>query len=479
MTISRRLLGGTLTMLAVSAVSGYLTSGIVTQVRDLAGHGLTDASKTMDSVGALNTRMALVRFAQRGVLLYTMAGDKEEAAAQTKRLDDTFREIHGNLAELRPLVNAEASRQSLDKFESAVNRYEELSREVVSDAGAGRVPDGIAVLKGKSKPLGAAMEAAAAEVARQERDWVTHAMELVNRRAENARVVQLVSLLAQLATALGLSIISWRIVVALRRSVAEMAHIAAQVSGEAKQAADRGLSLASGATQQAASIEETSAATAEILAMTANMDGNAHHAAECLGFVTRDVQSAEGAMDRSVTAMQRLSASQRKITGIIQTIEGIAFQTNLLALNAAVEAARSGAAGAGFAVVADEVRTLAQRCAQAARDSAALIEESGAGSAEAERTLQEVATSVRAITASAVNGQKLVDEVRANCQQQSKGMQQISEAISAMSQVTQRSAATAEEEAAAGKLMFQQVNAMSEVVGALNRMVSESRGTPS
>ena len=76
---------------------------------------------------------------------------------------------------------------------------EELSREVVSDAGAGRVPDGIAVLKGKSKPLGAAMEAAAAEVARQERDWVTHAMELVNRRAENARVVQLVSLLAQLA----------------------------------------------------------------------------------------------------------------------------------------------------------------------------------------------------------------------------------------------------------------------------------------
>jgi hypothetical protein len=70
MTIGKKLIGGFLTMLAVSAVSGYLTSRIIGQVRDLAGHGLTNSTKIMDSVGALNTRMALVRFAQRGVLLY-------------------------------------------------------------------------------------------------------------------------------------------------------------------------------------------------------------------------------------------------------------------------------------------------------------------------------------------------------------------------------------------------------------------------
>ena len=98
MTIGKKLIGGTLTMLAVSAVSGYITSRIVGEVRDLAGRGLTNASKVMDSVGALNTRMALVRFAQRGVLLYTLAGDTEEAAAQEKRLDATFREIHANIA---------------------------------------------------------------------------------------------------------------------------------------------------------------------------------------------------------------------------------------------------------------------------------------------------------------------------------------------------------------------------------------------
>jgi len=479
MTIGRKLIGGALTMLAVSAVSGYLTSRIIVQVRDLAGNGLTNASKTMDSVGALNTHMALVRFAQRGVLLYTMAGDAEEASAQKKRLNDTFREIYANLKDLRLLVNAEASRQSLDKFESAVNRYEELSRELVADAAAGRVPDGIAVLKGKSKPVGAAMEAAAGEAARLERDWVAQAMVVVNQRAESARRVQLACLLAQLAAALALSIVSWRIAMALRRSTAEMALVAKEVSSEAKQTADRGISLASGASEQAASIEETSAATEQILAMTRNIDQNTERAAECMGFVTRDVHGAEGALDRALAAMRRLGASQRKISGIIQTIDGIAFQTNLLALNAAVEAARSGAAGSGFAVVADEVRALAQRCGQAARDTSALIEESGTGSADAERTLQEVETSVREISASAVKGKALVDEVHASCQEQSKGLHQISQAISAMNQVTQRSAATAEEEAAAGTLMFRQVGALAEVVGALNRMVSETRDSPS
>jgi hypothetical protein len=103
MTISRKLYGAALTMLVVSVAAGYLTSHIIGQVRDLAGHGLTNASKVMDSVGALNTRMALVRFAQRGVLLYTLARDASEAGSQKKRLDDTFREISRECGRIAPL----------------------------------------------------------------------------------------------------------------------------------------------------------------------------------------------------------------------------------------------------------------------------------------------------------------------------------------------------------------------------------------
>src|SRR5439155_19298939 len=97
-------------------------------------------------------------------------------------------------------------------------------------------------------------------------------------------------------------------------------------------------------------------------------------------------------------SMSAIRESSHKVAHIIKTIDEIAFQTNILALNAAVEAARAGEAGMGFAVVADEVRNLAQRSAQAARDTTALIEESIARSQEGATRLEQVAEAIRSIT---------------------------------------------------------------------------------
>jgi methyl-accepting chemotaxis protein len=443
----------------------------VERVRDLAGAGLDNAIKTLDSVGALNTSLAMVRFAQRGVLLYSIAGDATESAAQVKRMGDTFSEIRANAVRLRTLLNTDSGRSSLDRLESELNRYEELSRELVQDASDGRPKDGIATLKAKSKPVAAALEVSAGKLATEERAWVATAMGQVNRQAELARRIQFACLIAQLLTAAGLSFLSWRIVKALESYTREMSRVSTAVRGQASQAAESGDTLSAGASEQAASLEETSASTEEILAMTSRISDNSQHAAECMGKVTADVGGAETALAHALKAMDGLSASQKKISTIIHTIEGIAFQTNLLALNAAVEAARSGEAGAGFAVVADEVRSLAQRCAQAAKDTEALVRDSEASSTEAQATMHRVESSVRAITQSAGESKALVDDVNASCRQQSSGMHQISQALSVMSQVTQTNAETADREASLAAAMLEEMNTLAGVMEEMNRMV--------
>ena len=164
-----------------------------------------------------------------------------------------------------------------------------------------------------------------------------------------------------------------------------------------------------------------------------------------------------------VASMASIQESSQQVAKIIKTIDEIAFQTNILALNAAVEAARAGEAGMGFAVVADEVRNLAQRSAQAAQDTAALIEASIAKAGEGNAKVEQVAAAIAGITDERDKVKGLVDEVSVGQPQQAQGIDQVSQAIAQMEKVTQTTAATAEESAAASE----ELNAQAE--GAMQR----------
>jgi len=213
------------------------------------------------------------------------------------------------------------------------------------------------------------------------------------------------------------------------------------------------------AQEQAACIEETSASLEEI---SATAQQNATRAGEADGLMQEarnTVTNASQAMNDLTTSMDLVSKSSNQVAGVLKSIDEIAFHTNILALNAAVEAARAGEAGAGFSVVADEVRALAQRAADAARNSADIIEKTiadvgrGVGLvAQAHRSFEQVSDRIS-------SGSEMVSQIAASSQEQARGVSHISQAISRIEKVTQNNAANAHRTAEVAAAMGDQVTA--------------------
>jgi methyl-accepting chemotaxis protein len=272
-------------------------------------------------------------------------------------------------------------------------------------------------------------------------------------------------------------LVSRSITKSLHELVQEIAQGAEQVSSAATQISGASQSLAEGTSQQAASLEETSASTEEINSMARRNSENSHSAADLVKQSEQRFTDTNKSLADMVLAMGEINTSSDKISKIIKVIDEIAFQTNILALNAAVEAARAGEAGMGFAVVADEVRNLAQRCAQAARDTAVLIEESISKSNDGKQKVDQVAKAINTITEQSTQIKILVDEVHLGSQEQSRGIEQIGKAIVQMEQVTQKAAASAEESASSAEELNAQAAALKDIVSRLNAMVGNTSAT--
>jgi methyl-accepting chemotaxis protein len=257
----------------------------------------------------------------------------------------------------------------------------------------------------------------------------------------------------------------------LRTLTRDLTGAARQVAENAMQISSSADSLSAGASSQAASLQQTSASSHEINAMADRNVENSRLAADDMLLTSARIADANRDLQQMVTSMNEINASSGKISKIIKVIDEIAFQTNILALNAAVEAARAGEAGMGFAVVADEVRNLAQRAAQAARDTAGLIEESIARSNDGKEKLNRVAVAIYAITEQSGKVKTLVDDLNMSSQEQARGMQQISRAVVQIEQVTQKNAATARESTAAAESLSEQSAALKVLVEDLTSMV--------
>lgn len=262
----------------------------------------------------------------------------------------------------------------------------------------------------------------------------------------------------------------------IRPVVEGLTEVSDQVAAGSGQVSTSSQQLADGASEQAAAIEETSSSLEEMASMTRQNAENADQANHLMRETTETVSQAGLTMDRLTTSMNEISRASEETSKIIKTIDEIAFQTNLLALNAAVEAARAGEAGAGFAVVADEVRNLALRAADAARNTAGLIEGTVKRVKEGSELVEKTDREFRAVAASVGKSSELAGEISAASHEQAQGIEQVNRAVSDMEKVVQQNSASAEETAAASEEMSAQAERMKEYVAELKSLVDGSKG---
>jgi len=250
----------------------------------------------------------------------------------------------------------------------------------------------------------------------------------------------------------------------LHQTMSDISAASNSVYSGARQISKNAMVLSEGANTQAASVEKLSSSFAIITKQTEQNAANANAASALSNTSSGDAQDGFSAMKQTLEAMEGIKADSVSITGIVKTIQDVAFQTNLLALNAAIEAARAGEMGKGFSVVAEEVRSLANRSQVSATETAALIGKSTEGVESGSAIAATTAEALDRIVVGANKLKSIVNEIADASEAQTEAIEKVSNDLSQISGVVQNNASVSEEASATAQELDAQAELLQQLV---------------
>ncbi len=391
-----------------------------------------------------------------------------ESAEESRRAFEAIGgKVDRDVREARLLLGDDRGRAALDVLERGVGDWIRLYREYLDKASGKDFMAAHRIISEEMLPITKDIDASAATLFAQQRAFFADSNGRALQTTRRNRILALFLMAVAFVVMAGVSRALLLASGGLRRVTEELRTKAQEVASAACNVTSSSESLARGASEQAGSLQEVSAASEDIRSSAQKNSAGAQTSAEVSTQVSRSLNDANCRLEQLVCAMREMQASSAKVARIVGVIDQIAFQTNILSLNAAVEAARAGTSGLGFGVVADEIRGLAQRSAEAAKETSALIGESVSASQHSMENLQGVIEAFRSVAGGAAAVTRLAEQVGSGSREQAESLESIAGQIQEMRSNTERSAEGADKGAEAGRELQRQAEGLKEIVAEL------------